>query len=194
MRQQFDLPGISCEQCKGSLALNIETIGVNIFIQKIKCKQCGWEEDIFEKGNETYEAGKKRAKEVANQIVKTLLKLRDTLPKDSAEWGQVVTDPKHPFTAFLLTGLVILLMELSGFGIFMVIPWILSHLILNPVGWVLVPLVVAIGFSFRKYFNRDKLEKLKAKLKKLEHQRDVGEIVQEEFETRKNRLFVEFFD
>ena len=81
MRRQFDLPGISCEQCKGSLALSIETIGVNIFIQKIKCKQCGWEEDIFEKGNETYEVGKKRAKEAANQIVKTLLKLRVSFPR-----------------------------------------------------------------------------------------------------------------
>ena len=193
MRHQFDLPGISCEQCKGSLALGIEIIGVNILIQEIKCKQCGWEENIFEKANETYKVGKKRAKEAVDQIVKTLLKLKDTLPKDREEWGQVVTDSRHPFTAFLLTGLVILLMELSGFGIFMVIPWILSHLILNPVGWVLVPLVVAIGFSFRGYFRRDKLEKLKAKLKELEHQRDVGEIAQEEFEIRKNNLFTEFF-
>ena len=77
MRQQFDLPGISCEQCKGSLALKIETTGVKISILKIKCKQCGWEEDIFEKGNETYEAGKKRVKEEVHKIVKTLIKLKN---------------------------------------------------------------------------------------------------------------------
>lgn len=194
MQQQFDLPGISCGQCKGSLALNIETTGVKISILKIKCKRCGWEDDIFEKGNETYEVGKKRAREAVHQIVKTLLKLKDTLPKDKKEWGQVVTNPKHPFTAALLTGLVILLMELSGFGIFMVIPWILSHLILNPVGWVLVPLVVAIAFLFRRFFKRDKLEKLKVKLKELEHQRNVGEITQEELEIQKNKLLTEFFD
>ena len=194
MRHQFDLPGISCEQCKGSLALHIESTGVEFSILKIKCRQCGWEEDIFAKGNEAFEAGKKRAKGAAKEIAKTLLKLKDTLPKDRKEWGQVVTNPKHPFTAALLTFLLILLMELSGFGIFMVTTWILSHLILNPVGWVLVPLIVAIVFLFRSHFKRDKLEKLKVKLKELEHQRDLGEITQEEFETRKNKLFTEFFD
>ena len=194
MQQQFELPGISCEQCKSSLFLNIQTTGIKISILKIKCNQCGWEEDIFEKGNETYEAGKKRAEKVANQVVKTLVKLKDTLPKDGKEWGQVVTNPKHPFTAFLLTGLVIVLMELSGFGIFMAVTWILSNLILNPVGWVLVPLVVAIGFSFRGYFKRDKIEKLKVRLKELEHQLDVGELTQEEFEIQKDKLLKEFFD
>jgi len=194
MRQQFELPGISCEKCKGSLALHIETTGVKIALLKIKCNQCDWEEDIFEKGNETYEAGKKSAEKAAQQIVKTLIKLKDTLPKNGKEWGQVVTNPKHPFTAFLLTGLVIVLMELSGFGIFMAVTWILSNLILNPVGWVLVPLVVAIGFSFRGYFKRDKITKLKDKLKKLERQRDVGELTQEEFEIQKDKLLREFFD
>ncbi len=76
----------------------------------------------------------------------------------------------------------------------MVIPWILSNLILTPFGWVLVPLVVAIGFSFRRYFRRDKLEKLKVKLNELERQRDVGEITQGEFEISKNNLLADFFD
>jgi hypothetical protein len=194
MQQQFELPGISCEQCKGSLALSIETTGVKISILKIKCNQCGWEEDIFEKGNETYKAGKKHAEKVTQQIAKNLLKMKETLPKDGKEWGQVVTNPKHPFTAFLLTGLAIALMELSGFGIFAAVTWILAHLILNPVGWVLVPLVVAVGFSFRGYFKRDKIEKLKNKLKEFEHQRDIGELTQEEFEIQKDKLFKEFFD
>ncbi|MBN2285944.1 MAG: hypothetical protein JXI43_05810 [Tissierellales bacterium] len=194
MQQQFDLPAISCEQCKSSLALHIETKGVRISTLKIKCKQCDWEEDILEKGSETFDAGKKRIKEATSEIAKTLLKLRKTLPKDRKEWGKVVTNPKHPFTAALLVGIAILLMELSGFGIFMVITWILGNLILNPIGWLLVPLVVAVGFAFRRYFKRDKLEKLKTKLKELEQRRDLGEITLEEFETRKNQLFTEFFD
>jgi len=36
--------------------------------------------------------------------------------------------------------------------------------------------------------------KLKDKLKEIEHQRDLDEITQQEFEIRKNKLLTEFFD
>ena len=131
MQRQFELPGISCEQCNGKLALFIDTRGVSISILKIVCTQCKREEDLLEKGSQALEAQKKRLKDAASEIAKSLLTLRDTFPKNREQWGEVVRNPKHPFTAALLSALLILLMELSGFGIFMVITWILANLILR---------------------------------------------------------------
>ncbi len=182
MKSNFDLPGIACEQCKGKLALHIETEGASISTLKIKCKQCDWEEDILEKGNYAYEESKKQLKGAITEITKSLLKLKDSLPKNTDEWSQVVKNPKHPFTATLLTGLIIVLMEFSGFGAFMVTTWILSHLILNPVGWVLIPLIVAIVFSYRRYFKQDRLKKVKECIAELDNRRIAGEITQDEYD------------
>lgn len=187
MKSNFDLPGIACEKCKGKLALHIESEGASIAKIKIKCMQCGWEEDFLEKGSGAYEEGRKQFKGAVTEITKSLLKLKESLPKNTAEWSQVVKNPKHPFTAALITGLVIVLMELSGFGVFMVITWILSNLILNPVGWVLVPLIVAIGFTYRRHFKKDKLTKVKDCIAELERRRIAGEINQEEYETERDK-------
>ena len=182
MKKSFDLPGITCEQCQGKLALHIETEGTNISMLKIKCRQCDWEEDVLEKGSGAYEESKKQFKVVIAEITKALLKLKESLPKNTAEWSQVVKNPKHPFTATLLAGLVIVLMELSGFGVFIVIAWILSNLILNPVGWVLVPLIVAIGFTYRRHFKQDRINKVKECIAELDRRKLAGEITQEEYE------------
>lgn len=149
---------------------------------KIKCRQCDWEEDVLEKGSGAYEESKKQFKVVIAEITKALLKLKESLPKNTAEWSQVVKNPKHPFTATLLAGLVIVLMELSGFGVFIVIAWILSNLILNPVGWVLVPLIVAIGFTYRRHFKQDRINKVKECIAELDRRKLAGEITQEEYE------------
>jgi uncharacterized membrane protein len=187
MKTNFDLPGTACEQCKGKLALHIETEGASISALKIKCRQCGWDEDVLEKGSSTYEERKKQFNGAITEITKSLLKLKDSLPKNTDEWSQVVRNPKHPFTATLLTGLVIVLMEFSGFGVFMVTTWILSHLILNPVGWVLVPLIVAIGFTYRRYFKQDRLKKVKECIAEFDRRRIAGEITQEEYEKGRDK-------
>ena len=193
MKSHFDLPGVSCEKCKGKLDLHIETKGTSISTLKIKCKQCDWDEDILEKSGEAYEAGKKQFRGAIAEIVKALLKLKESLPKNTDEWAQIVKNPKHPFTATLLVGLALILMEASGFGIFLALTWILSNLILNPVGWVLIPLIVAIGFTYRRFFKQDKLKKLKARLTDVEQRKDAGEISQEDYETEKNKLLQDFF-
>jgi uncharacterized membrane protein len=187
MKSNLDLPAITCEQCKGKLALHIETEGARISTLKIKCRQCGWEEDILEKGSSAYEEGKKRFEGAIAEITKTLLKLKESLPKSTAEWAQVVKNPKHPFTATLLAGLVLILMELSGFSVFIVITWILGNLILNPVGWILIPLIVAIGFTYRRHFKQDKLKKVKGCIDELDKCRAAGEITQEEYEKERDK-------
>ncbi len=194
MGRHFELPGTSCEHCNTRLSLFIDTEGINISALKIVCTNCSWEENLLEKGSAAFEANKKRVKEAAREISKSLLKLKNTLPKSREEWSQVVTNPKHPFTAALLSALLILLMELSGFGIFVVITWILANLILNPLGWFLVPLIVAIGFTYRAYFKQDKLRELKVKLAELERKQERGEISQEVFEAARDKLLSDYFE
>ncbi len=62
---------------------------------------------------------------LVTKLSKTIVKLRKTLPKNKDEWSDVIKNPKHPFTAALLSGLVILLLELFGFSIFMALTWLL---------------------------------------------------------------------
>ncbi len=193
MKKQLTLPSISCDKCEGELALYVNTEIVKILELKIKCQQCDYEKDILEKGNEKFEGSKKEVQRIAKEISKTIVKLGDTLPKDKEELGKVVTNPKHPFTAALLSGLVILMMEFSGFGIFMAATWILSNLILNPIGWVLIPVTVAITFAFRRYFTRKNLNSLKEQLKELEQKREEGVFTEEEFETAKDEMLSEYF-
>lgn len=193
MQKQLILPGVSCEQCGGKLALDIETKRVSIERLKVACTHCDWEEDILQKGSEKLEGSKERLRALARELAKTLTKLRDTLPKDREEWGQVVRNPKHPFTATLLVGILIILMELSGFTVFLVVTWILGNLILNPMGWVLVPLVVAIAFAYRRHFKREKMAELKNQLADLVHRRDAGEMSDEEFEAAKEELLSKYF-
>jgi hypothetical protein len=193
MINQFSLPGIACPKCGGKLALHVATRMVSITELKIRCEQCDYEEDILEKSGEKFEGSKKEVQRIAKEIADSIVKLRDTLPKDRDEWVDVVKNPRHPFTAALLTGFAIFMMELSGFGIFMAVTWILGNLILNPVGWVLVPIVVAIAFYFRGYFNRSQLTNLKQELTDLEQQRDTGILTEAEFEAAREKLLANYF-
>jgi hypothetical protein len=193
MKKQFTLPGVSCEECGGNLILEIQTKRVSIEQLRMRCTQCAWEEDLLEKGSQKLEGSKERLRKLAKELAKTLTKLRETLPKDREEWGQVVRNPKHPFTATLLVGILIIVMELSGFTVFLVVTWILGNLILNPMGWVLVPLVVAIAFAYRRHFKREKMKELQDQLDELERKRDAGEISDEEFEVAKEELFSKYF-
>ena len=193
MINNFDLPGLACENCKGKLSLQVEAAGPQITHLKVICRQCGWEENILEKTGETYEAAKKQFKKSVDEITKALVKLKDSLPKNKEEWTQVVKNPKHPFTATLLAGLALILMEMSGFGVFVVVTWILGNFILNPFGWVLVPLIVAIGFTYRRHFKQEKLSELKMKLKELEQQRDAGTLSKEDYEREKDKILKDFF-
>lgn len=194
MKHAFDLPGVSCERCKSKLALTIETKGISITLLRVLCTSCDWQEDLLDRGTQVLDTGKKQLQDAAKQLSKTLLGLRTTLPKNRDEWTKVVTDPRHPFTATLLTGSVIVLMELSGFGIFMLVTWLLANLILNPVGWLLAPLIVAIAFTYRRHFRKAKLDELKQKMQELETQRDCGEMSTDEFEAARNKLFSDFFN
>jgi hypothetical protein len=146
------------------------------------------------KAGEEYEESKERLRKLAKEVAKSLTKMRDTLPKNREEWGEVVSNPRHPFTATLLVGMLIILMELSGFGVFLAVTWILGNLILNPIGWVLVPLVVAIAFAYRRHFKRGQMDELRVQLDELERRRDAGELSDEESETAREELLCRYFE
>lgn len=193
MKKQIAVPGIVCKKCSGKQVLYINTKLIKITELKLICTQCEKEEDILELGDKKYTQSKKEFKRITKEISKTIIKLRETLPKDKSEWGNIVSNPKHPFTAALLSGLVVLMLELSGFGIFMALTWILGNLILNPVGWVLIPVVVGIVFYYRDSFTKNKITDLKEQLKDLEVKRDVGDLSDGEYEEAKDKLLSGYF-
>jgi hypothetical protein len=211
MEKQFRLPGISCDFCNAGLYLIMKTKWFKMESVKLFCRGCYFKHDLLEETGTTIEGAKTRAKKIleetgitieeaiekakhlAKKLSKTLVELKPTIPRDKEHLKDVIKNPKHPFTAALLAGLLIILMELSGFGIFVAVTWILGNLILNPFGWFLVPIIVAVAFAFRNYFKKENLKKFKNEFNNLEKKRDCGEMSTEQFDTEKNRIIEQFF-
>jgi cytochrome c-type biogenesis protein CcmH/NrfG len=82
-------------------------------------------------------------------------------------------------------------MELSGFGIFIALTWILGNLILTPVGWVVIPVVIAIAIAYREKLKKERLERLRHQLDELQRQLDDGDITQEQFEAARDEAIQE---
>jgi len=192
VEKKFSLPGVSCDRCQGRLSLHLSVSGFRVKKFFTKCDECGAEDDLAEKAGSAVEGSKQKLKAWGVQISSKLMELKKTLPKDKDEWGAVVKDPKHPFTAALLSALVLILLEASGFGIFVAVTWILGNLVLNPLGWMLIPLVVAIVVQNRNKFRSERIKEIKEKLNDLENEKEYGEITEEEFDLRKKRLFEDF--
>ena len=193
MKQQLSIPGITCKSCGGSQNLSITTNVIKISDLRLICQKCGVEEDILALGGEKYIQSKKEVKRLTKELSKTIIKLRKTLPKDKKEWSTIVTNTRHPFTAALLSGLIILMLELSGFGIFMALTWILGNLILNPVGWVLIPIVVAVVFHYRDLFAKNKISGLKEQLNNLQAQHEAGDLNDDDYGKAKDDLLANHF-
>ena len=77
-------------------------------------------------------AAKRSAKAAAKNLSNALIEIKETVPKSREELVTVIRNPGTRFTATLLSGAVLVLMEMSGFGIFIVLAWVLANLILNP--------------------------------------------------------------
>ena len=84
-------------------------------------------------------------------------------------------------------------MELSGFGIFMAMTWIIGNLILNPLGWVLIPIIVAIGVHYYSRFKDERFNDLKAAMKELEEKKLKSEISEDEYKKLRDELLVKYF-
>ena len=105
MEKQFRLPGISCEYCNAGLYLIMKTNWLKVDSLILFCRECYSKQDLLEEVGDTLDDTKQKAKQLVEKLSKTLLELKDTLPKDKEQFKDVVKNPKHPFTVTLLTGL-----------------------------------------------------------------------------------------
>ena len=85
------------------------------------------------------------------------------------------------------------MLELSGFGVFVALTWILGNLILNPVGWVLIPIVVGVVFHYRDLFTKNKISGLKEQLNNLQAQHDAGNLNDDDYDKAKDDLLANHF-
>jgi uncharacterized membrane protein len=84
-------------------------------------------------------------------------------------------------------------LEMTGFGVFIAVVWILGNLILNPIGWVLIPVVVAIALVHRSRFRTEIREKLKQELDELHQRRETGQLTDEEYKAQRAELIAKYF-
>lgn len=193
MKKKINLPVLECKECKSNMFLEIRTRIFQIKLLKIKCEKCSWNFDLLEKSSQTFETNKKRAKQATKYTLKQLIKLKKKLPKDKKELKDAIKNPRHPLTASILSGIVLIFLEMSGFSIFLILTWILGNLILNPLGWFLIPIVVAVIFYHRDKFKKNKITEARIKFKLLDAKKKKGKITEQEFKIERNKLISKFF-
>ena len=186
MRKSLRLPAVRCDNCGGDLTLVVDTSGLKLSSLRANCASCGHSIDLFAEVRGQAARSNSKLKSLSREVAGAIREARTHVPKDREELRQAIQNPKHPFTAAVLTGLVLVAMELSGFGIFMALPWILGNLILNPIGWVLIPVVVAVAIAYRSKLKSERLAELRTRLDDLQRQRDDGVLTQEQFETARD--------
>jgi len=133
-----------------------------------------------------------KGRRISKGLAQTLVSMKDNIPRDNDGLKKMITTPTHPFTAAVLTGILLIAMDISGFGVFVLVTWTLGNLILNPIGWVLIPVVVAIAFHLKRYFEHDRLNHLRVKKQSLAIRLQRGEIDQPEFERLEKQLFSDY--
>jgi hypothetical protein len=177
MKKTFPIPAVSCDACGGELGATVSTEPP---LLEVRCRSCGAPLELDVAASQVLDQGQQSARRTAKAVARSLVELRRTLPTNRDELARAIRDPRHPFTAALLAGMVLVVMEMSGFGIFLVVAWILSNLILNPLGWVLIPVVVAVALAYRRVFARESFHRIRDQLTELQRRRDSGELSDEE--------------
>jgi len=192
---KFPLPVVVCDHCGGDLVLSVSPkLKSNFPTFNVICVACGEPIDLGIKSSLIIENSKANIRRTSKMIAKSLLELRRSVPKDKADYVRIIRDPRHPFTAALLTGLALLLMEMSGFGVFLAVAWILGNLVLNPLGWVLIPIVVAIAVANRRVFSKQSFLRIRDEINELQKKYDAKEISEGEFELAREKILAQAFD
>jgi hypothetical protein len=173
--------------------LSIATRRATLAEARATCERCGWSIDLLEESRGQVGKAKGKLKRLVRSVTDAIIDARKTLPRDRDEWATIVRNPRHPFTVAVLTGLVLIALQLTGFGVFIALIWILASLILNPLGWVLIPIVVAIALAHRSRFRTEIREKLKEELDSLYERREAGELNDDEFQARRSEIIARYF-
>ncbi len=193
MRKSFKLPGVDCPDCGAAIRLVVATRRTALEEARTACERCGWNLDLLEESRGQVGKAKGKVKRLARSVTDAIVDARKTLPRDRNEWAAIVGNPRHPFTLAVLTGLVLIALQLTGFGVFIALIWILASLILNPLGWVLIPIVVAIALAHRSRFRTEIREQLKKDLDALYARREAGELTDEEFKALRAEIIGRYF-
>ncbi len=193
MKKSFKLAGVDCPECDAAIRLEVESALPRLKAAKAACESCDWQLDLLEASRAQSAKFTDKAKSIAKGVAGGITEAGRSLPKDREQLKQAIRDPRHPFTAAVLTGLVLLAMEASGFGVFLALTWILGTLVLTPVGWLLIPAVVAIAFAYRSRFRAENRKQLQEELEVVEKQRESGELTEEEFKAARADLIAQFF-
>ena len=180
MEKTTEVPLIRCEKCESVYNLTVITSGIKIKSLFLDCKNCDQQINIIDKTADAYIEQKKKLQPLINRLTQLIIEAKRHIPKNKDDLSEAIQDPKHPFTAAVISALVLLLMELSGFGIFIVMSWILGNLILNPIGWVLIPIVVAITFTHKKSLKNKIMVEFGKLIKDLEEMFNNNEITKNE--------------
>jgi uncharacterized membrane protein len=193
MKKTIHITYLNCQECKGSATdghyvLHIE-IGLSLLkALKLGCSSCGWEVDLLATISKSSAAAREKVARLLKDLWPTIVAAAKFLPRNKEELRRAVTNPRHPFTAAVLAAFTILAMEMSGFGIFALLSWALAHLVLNPVGWVLIPPLVAVVLAHRDRFQKDRIERLRTAISALDEKLDKGDISRDEYGARRGRL------
>ena len=193
MEKKFNIPYVKCDSCQNDFNLIVESTRLTLKSLYLKCTSCDHEVNIIEKTSTLYKDQKQKLKPLIDRLTKLILEAREHIPKNKTELDDAIKNPKHPFTATVITAFLILLMELSGFGIFIILTWILGNLILTPVGWFLIPLIVAIAFTHKEKLKNKRMKELGKKIKDLEEKLNNGNIEKDEFYKQRDILFNQYF-
>jgi uncharacterized membrane protein len=193
MKTTFDIPFAPCQECKGSeikghCMLQVE-LGLGILKElKLCCSSCPWEVDLLASVSRSSAEAKAKVARLIKQLWPTIVAAAKSLPRNGEELRAAIANPKHPFTAAVLAAFTILAMELSGFGIFALLTWVLGNLVLNPVSWVLIPFVVAVVLAHRDRFQKERIDRMRAALVALDGKLERGEIGRSEYEAMRDHL------
>lgn len=192
MKKSFQIPIIHCDECGGNLRFNIQFKNPSEY--SINCESCDYKYDLKEESENQIASSKEKIKRVSKEVSNGIKSAKKSIPKDMNELKAAIQDPRHPFTAAVLAGLVLVAMELSGFGIFVALTWILGNLILNPFSWVLIPIIVAIAFAYKDNFKKETLSTLRDDFDDIESKRDSGIINEEEYRRARERLITDIIN
>ena len=111
MKKKLSVPLIQCDQCKNEYNLVVETEGIKLNELYLACKNCDQQINIFEKTSELYKEQKERLKPLLDRLTKLIIEAKDHVPKNQPDLQEAIKNPRHPFTAAVITAIVILLME-----------------------------------------------------------------------------------
>ncbi len=193
MKKKFRIPILTCEspECTGGLQAAIST---NTPFLEIYCVECSREVNLGQSGAEIARGVEREARRLAKVVARALIEIRDSAPRTTDELKVAVRDPRHPFTAALLAGIFIILMEMSGFGVFMALSWILGNIVLNPLGWVLIVPIITIVVANRRIFERESFERISDELKDLQKRQEAGEVTPNEAEELRREILAQAFN